>query len=83
MELFDTIRKFVRKLLPTAQQWRWYGLGAPSLDVYGSRTVWRLQAQIIGQLRDEDALAFKKMACDECTMIAVAVSLSRHQDFYH
>ncbi|KAJ8068877.1 hypothetical protein OCU04_002561 [Sclerotinia nivalis] len=43
--------------------------------MYGSRTIWLLQAQIVGQLQDEDALAFKKMACDECTMIAVAAAI--------
>ncbi|KAF7935542.1 hypothetical protein BELL_0096g00090 [Botrytis elliptica] len=43
--------------------------------MYGSRAVWLLQAQIIGELQDEDALAFKKMACDECTMIAVAAAI--------
>ncbi|KAF7927399.1 uncharacterized protein EAE97_010074 [Botrytis byssoidea] len=65
----------VNRLLPTAQQWRWYGIGALSLKMYGSRTVWLLQAQIIGELQDEDAIAFKKMACDECTMIAVAAAI--------
>ncbi|CCD43743.1 hypothetical protein BofuT4_P009910.1 [Botrytis cinerea T4] len=65
---FDTINK----LFPTAQQWRWYGIAAISLKLYGSHTVWLLQAQIIGELQDEDAISFKKMAYDECTMIAVA-----------
>ncbi|KAF7909882.1 uncharacterized protein EAF01_003600 [Botrytis porri] len=65
----------INRLLPTAQQWRWYGIGAISLKMYGSRTVWLLQAQIIGELQDEDAIAFKKMACDECTMIAVAAAI--------
>ncbi|TGO29731.1 hypothetical protein BPAE_0011g00020 [Botrytis paeoniae] len=68
---FDIVNRF----LPTAQQWRWYGIGAISLKMYGSRTVWLLQAQIIGELQDEDAIAFKKMACDECTMIAVAAAI--------
>ena len=74
---FDTINK----LFPTAQQWRWYGIAAISLKLYGSHTVWLLQAQIIGELQDEDAISFKKMAYDECTMIAVAVSRARLQVF--
>ncbi|APA10841.1 hypothetical protein sscle_07g056110 [Sclerotinia sclerotiorum 1980 UF-70] len=65
----------IRRLLPTAQQWKWYGIGSISLQIYGNRTIWLLQARIIGQLQDEDALAFKKMACDECTMIAVAAAI--------
>ncbi|TGO42753.1 hypothetical protein BHYA_0005g00180 [Botrytis hyacinthi] len=65
----------VNRHLPTAQQWRWYGTGALSLNIYGSRTVWHLQAQVIGGLQDEDAIEFKKMACDECTMIAVASAI--------
>ncbi|ATZ52382.1 hypothetical protein BCIN_08g01250 [Botrytis cinerea B05.10] len=68
---FDTINK----LFPTAQQWRWYGIAAISLKLYGSHTVWLLQAQIIGELQDEDAISFKKMAYDECTMIAVAAAI--------
>ncbi|THV51366.1 hypothetical protein BGAL_0113g00110 [Botrytis galanthina] len=56
------------------QKFKGYGIVA-LLNVYGSHPVWLLQAQIIGELQDEDALAFKKMACDECTMIAVAAAI--------
>ncbi|KAF7959725.1 hypothetical protein EAE96_001335 [Botrytis aclada] len=66
MSLLDTIG-----ILPTL-----YGrTGAGILKSYGNPTVWLLQAQMIGELQDEDALAFKKMACDECTMIALTAAI--------
>ena len=69
MHVFDPMIR----LSTITQKFKGYSIVA-LLNVYGSHTVWLLQAQIIGELQDEDALAFKKMACDECTMIAVAVS---------
>lgn len=32
-----------------------------------------MQARILGSLKDDDAIAFKKSMQDECTMTAVAV----------
>jgi hypothetical protein len=42
---------------------------------FGNRTTRRMQAQILGQLKEEDALAFKESVYYECTMIAVSVGL--------
>ena len=53
-----------------------YGPSSIPLLLFGSRTTWRIEAQILGQLKEEDATAFKKSILDECTMIAVAVCLS-------
>ena len=53
----------------------WYGLSGIPLFLFGNRTTWRLQAQILGQVEDEDAMAFKSSVYNECTMIAISVSI--------
>jgi hypothetical protein len=63
--LFETVR--VIELL------KLYGLLGPVLYLFGNRNTWRLQAQVLGYLKDEDAFAFKKSVRDECAMISVAV----------
>jgi len=50
-----------------------YGISAIPLQLFGSQTTWRLQAQILGEMRDEAAMAFKESVYNECTMISVAV----------
>jgi hypothetical protein len=69
-------REFVRGL----QLNEWYGPSGIPLFFFGSRTIWRIQAQILGQLKDDDALAFKKSVYNECTMIAVAVRTTYEVD---
>ena len=56
---------------------RLFGLYGPSgllLFWFGSKSTWRMEAQVLGELTDEDALAFKKCVQDECIMVSVAVS---------
>jgi hypothetical protein len=57
------------------QACRLYGLSGIPLSIFGNRTTWRIQAQILGHLRNEDALAYKESVYNECTMIAVAVRI--------
>lgn len=53
-----------------------YGRSGLFLFLFGSKLTWRMEAQVLGELNDEDALAFKKCVQDECTMVSVAVSRS-------
>jgi hypothetical protein len=53
-----------------------YGLSGIAIFLFRSRTTWRIEAQILGQVNDDAAVEFKKSVCDECTMISVAVSPS-------
>lgn len=52
---------------------RLYGISGFIVWWFGSKNVWRMQAQVLGGLKDEDAMAFRKSIQDECTMTAVAV----------
>lgn len=42
--------------------------------VVGSRTMWKVEVQVLSQVRDDDAMQFKKSVLDECNMVSVAVS---------
>ena len=53
-----------------------YGPPGLFLFLFGSKMTWHIEAQILGQMIDEDALAFKKYIQDECTMVSVAVRTS-------
>jgi hypothetical protein len=69
-------RQFVRVL----QLYDFYGPWGIPLLLFGNRTIWRIQAQTLGRVNDDDALAFKKSVYDECTMIAVAVRTAHADD---
>jgi hypothetical protein len=71
----DIADAFARKFVRGYQLWKWYGQAGVPLFIFGNRTTWRIQAQILGELNDDDALAFKTSVYNECTMIAVAVSI--------
>ena len=62
-----------REIVRGIQLCKWYGSSGIPLFIFGNRNTWRIQAQVLGQLNDDDALAFKRSVHDECTMIAVAV----------
>jgi hypothetical protein len=64
-----------RHFMRSYQLCKLYGIPGILLSVFGNHTTWRIQAQILGKLNDEDALAFKASVYNECTMIAVAVSI--------
>ncbi len=70
--LFQAVRPF--ELI------RLYGPPGVILFYFGSRNTWRLQAQVLGELKKEDAFSFTRCVKDECTMISVAVS---EVDFSH
>jgi hypothetical protein len=73
--VLDIADQYGRELVRAIQLFKWYGPSSIPLFLFGSRTTWRIQAQILGQVKDDDALAFKKSVYDECTMIAVAVRI--------
>ena len=53
------------------------------LFCFSSRSIWRLEAQVLGSLGDDDAFMFKKSVQDECTTISIAVSPQRpHSPIY-
>lgn len=51
-----------------------YGPSGIFLYYFGSLVTWRVEAQVLGQLDDNEAMQFKKSVQDECTMVSVAVS---------
>ena len=55
---------------------RYYGPSGVFLAVFGSRTIWTTQAELLASLNDDDALAFRKTIQDESNLTAVAVRLS-------
>ena len=66
----DSLFQAIHRAIPL---FRLYGLSGIVLLFFGSRTTWRVEAQILGKLDDKEALEFKKSVKDECTMISVAV----------
>jgi hypothetical protein len=78
--ILDVADVYAREFVRGLQLSKWYGPSGIPLFLFGSRTIWRIQAQILGQLKDGDALAFKKSVYNECTMIAVAVRTSYEVD---
>jgi hypothetical protein len=79
--ILDIADLFAREIVRALQLVEWYGPSGIPLFLFGSRTVWRIQAQILaGQLNQDDALAFKTSVYNECTMIAVAVRTSYEVD---
>ena len=66
----DSLFQVIRRAIPL---FRLYGLPGIVLLFFGSRTTWRVEAQILGKLDDKEALEFKKSVQDECNMISVAV----------
>jgi hypothetical protein len=70
----DIVDEYAREFVRCYQLCKMYGVTGVPLFIFGNRTIWRMQAQILGELKDEDALAFKESVYNECTMIAVSVS---------
>lgn len=68
--LFELVREF--------ELVRLYGSLGIVVWLFGSRNTWRLQAQVLGKVKEEDAFSFKKSVTDECTMVSVAVSTAAH-----
>lgn len=53
--------------------WDLYGAPGIILYLFGSRTTWNVEAQVLGRQDEDDAMQFKKSVQDECTMVSVAV----------
>ncbi|KFY93942.1 hypothetical protein V500_03483 [Pseudogymnoascus sp. VKM F-4518 (FW-2643)] len=73
--ILDVIDLLARTAVRASNLFLLYGPSSIPLLLFGSRATWRLEAQILGQLKEEDAAAFKKSILDECTMIAVAAAI--------
>jgi hypothetical protein len=73
LDVADLGARYIRRVY---QLCKLYGISGIPLSIFGNQTTWRIQAQILGQLNDGDAVAFKESVYNECTMIAVAVSIS-------
>jgi hypothetical protein len=58
------------------QLFRLYGVSAPFVLLFGSRTTWITEAMVLGRFIDKDAMEFRKAVQDECTMVSVAVCMS-------
>ncbi|KAJ6138338.1 hypothetical protein N7471_004824 [Penicillium samsonianum] len=54
---------------------RLYGLSGMLVAFCGSSNVWQVEAKVIGELDDDQAIEFRKSVQDECSMIAVAAAL--------
>ena len=63
-----------QRLLRPIQLVYLYGASGLVYYVFGNRTIWRTEMQVLGNFKDEDALNFKKSVQEECSMISVAVS---------
>ena len=50
-----------------------YGISGILVEIFGNNDVWRMQAQVLGSLNDDDALTFRQSIQNECNMEAVAV----------
>lgn len=72
--VLDTLDIYFRTLAHAINLYRLYGPSGLILLFFGSRTTWRVEAQVLGQLDDDVAMDFKKSVQDECTMISTAVS---------
>jgi len=71
--------KFVlRRALTSIRLLNLYGPSGFLLYYFGSLTTWRVEAQVLGRLDDDDAMGFKKSVQDEGTMVSVAVRLVLH-----
>ncbi|TID22352.1 hypothetical protein E6O75_ATG11146 [Venturia nashicola] len=50
-----------------------YGIPGIFLWLFGSRATWKAEVQVLSQVRDDDAMQFKKSVLDECNMVSIAV----------
>jgi hypothetical protein len=69
----DSLDIIAQASLQSLRLYQLYGLTGLNLSIFGSRTTWCLEAQVLCTVRDEDALAFKSSVQVHCTMVSVAV----------
>lgn len=55
---FDLADEVASKFLRGYQLCKLYGQSGITFVIFGNRTTWRIQAQILGLLKDEDAMAY-------------------------
>ena len=70
---FAIIKVFIISLQPF-YLFKLYGLSGLVLLIFGSRSTWLIEAHLLGEVDDSEAMQFKKSVQDDCTMISVAVS---------
>ncbi|MCJ1470696.1 hypothetical protein MMC07_009343, partial [Pseudocyphellaria aurata] len=54
---------------------RLYGISGCVVEIYGTKNVWDMQAEVLGSRNDETAMAFRKSVQDESTSCAVAAAI--------
>ncbi|RDI81350.1 hypothetical protein Vi05172_g8532 [Venturia inaequalis] len=52
-----------------------YGVPGIFLWLFGSRTTWKAEVQVLSQVRDDDTMQFKKSVLDECSMVSIAAAI--------
>lgn len=60
-------------LLDIASYLRLYGISGILVVTFGTRSVWEMQAEVLGCRNHDTAMAFRKSVQDESTTCAVAV----------
>ncbi|KAF2796261.1 hypothetical protein K505DRAFT_238083 [Melanomma pulvis-pyrius CBS 109.77] len=51
-----------------------YGVSGVAIICFAGGNIWRLEAQVLGRLTDEEAMEFRKSLENESTMVSIAVS---------
>lgn len=69
-----TSRTFTSNLISAWFFLNSYGISGPVLWLFGDRDVWRIQVRVLQSTNELDAMEFKKLAQDDSSIIAVAVS---------
>lgn len=67
---FSLVSLSVRRVIGLVQL---YGPSGIVLFIFGSFSIWNLEAKVLSQLDEESVDNFKKSILDECTMISVSV----------
>ena len=73
LEVADAVARYILRAIRLLKL---YGSSGLFLLWFGSKSTWRLEAQVLAGVNDEEAMAFKKCVQDECIMVSVAVSRS-------
>jgi hypothetical protein len=64
---------FTQALRQSVALYDLYGPTATLLLLFGSRTTWVTEVQVLGRFENEEARQFRQSVQDECTMVSVAV----------
>ena len=64
---------YVHGIVRGINLYKCYGPSGIAILLFGSRMIWQIAAQILGQVNDHTAVEFKEPMYVECTMISVAL----------